>query len=327
MKRALFFFFWVLCAIPAYSQSSTGLVAHWDMNGTVNDVSGNGHNGNANFLTAAPGMSGLPNTAYYFNGTSSYISVPYSPAFNLTKFSICATLKVAGFYSNYCQGNTVIILGAILGTGSWGLTFDDNAFNDCAVLDTTREVFNGKAGTNEPSLASDWQYFPSISESKWYKVVMTYDSISWRIYVNDTLVNTVTGPDYPIGVSTDSVSIGIDLGDSPTYPFQYYGLIDDIELYNLVLTDSEIVHYGATLGVNNVLNNATISIYPNPATTELTIADNDKITSVAITNLPGQTVFSHAYNAEQVRVNIAELPAGIYFVKVNGSEVRKLAKE
>jgi len=80
--------------------------------------------------------------------------------------------------------------------------------------------------------------------------------------------------------------------------------------------------------VNNIsLQPYQFQLFPNPTSTSLTIASTDKITSIAITNLIGQTLFTHEYNSAQVQVDVADLPTGIYFVKINGTEVRKFAKE
>ncbi len=68
-------------------------------------------------------------------------------------------------------------------------------------------------------------------------------------------------------------------------------------------------------------------IYPNPATTSLTITSPQKITNLSITNILGQTVYAHVYNSEKVEVNVSGWPAGVYFLKINGSEVRKFVKE
>jgi len=52
------------------------------------------------------------------------------------------------------------------------------------------------------------------------------------------------------------------------------------------------------------------------------------INNINITNLIGQTVYEQDYTAQQQAVvNIASLPTGVYFVKINGSEVRKFVKE
>ncbi len=71
----------------------------------------------------------------------------------------------------------------------------------------------------------------------------------------------------------------------------------------------------------------TTDIYPNPATTELTVTAQDRITTIAISNVYGQTVYSNDYNAEKVGINIAALPAGIYFIRINGTEVKRFVKE
>ena len=73
--------------------------------------------------------------------------------------------------------------------------------------------------------------------------------------------------------------------------------------------------------------NNGISIYPNPATTALNISATGKINSVTISDLPGQVILSNKYDAGRVQIDIAQLPAGVYFVRVNGTEVRKFVKE
>jgi hypothetical protein len=51
-----------------------------------------------------------------------------------------------------------------------------------------------------------------------------------------------------------------------------------------------------------------------------------KVSSIVILNLTGQTVFSHEYDNEQVEVNVGHLPTGVYFIKLNGTEIRKFVK-
>ena len=71
----------------------------------------------------------------------------------------------------------------------------------------------------------------------------------------------------------------------------------------------------------------SISLYPNPATTSLTIQAGEQITSLIISNTLGQKVFTGSYNAPQARVDVACLPAGTYLVSVNGSRVQKFVKQ
>lgn len=81
-------------------------------------------------------------------------------------------------------------------------------------------------------------------------------------------------------------------------------------------------------GIHTLSNAGEYSmIYPNPANSELTICSANKINQITITNLLGQTLFTQNYNSEKAEIDVADLPAGVYFIKINGSEVRKFIKE
>ena len=70
------------------------------------------------------------------------------------------------------------------------------------------------------------------------------------------------------------------------------------------------------------------TVFPNPAVTSLNILSTTQpINQILITNLIGQTIFTQSYSSKQLEVDISALPSGVYFVKVNGSEVRKFVKQ
>ena len=80
--------------------------------------------------------------------------------------------------------------------------------------------------------------------------------------------------------------------------------------------------------VNNVYKQANkISIYPNPAQNEVTIKSTTAIASVEVVNMMGQVVVApfgkasgQAASSKEVLLDIRSLPAGVYFVKVNGPD-------
>jgi len=249
MKKLIFLFAINFVAIAAWSQGSAGLIAHWDMNGTVNDVSGNGNNGTAHNITAAVGESGAPNTAWYFNGVNSYISVPYAPALNVTQYSICAKVNVMGFYTGNCQGNIILLRGSWASAGCYAMSFDDQPYaGGCSVVDTPQEVFVTIGGANSATPIL-WQYTPNIIENTWYKVVVTFDGTIYKVYVNGTLKSTNSCGGIPIASTTDSLSIGMDIYDAALgYPYNFKGIIDDIRFYNRSLSDTEVSQYGDSCG-------------------------------------------------------------------------------
>jgi len=94
------------------------------------------------------------------------------------------------------------------------------------------------------------------------------------------------------------------------------------------------------LGTAPIVKNNTITIYPNPATTQLTIqSSNQPITQITITNLLGQTVYADCHGEPGqtmqtapsscllTQVDVSALSPGVYFVKINGTEIRKFVKE
>jgi hypothetical protein len=78
---------------------------------------------------------------------------------------------------------------------------------------------------------------------------------------------------------------------------------------------------------NLPLTKNMIQLYPNPATSSLNITSTNPITQITITNLLGQTLYTQNYNTQKVQIDVADLPTGVYFIKINASEVRKFVKE
>lgn len=85
-----------------------------------------------------------------------------------------------------------------------------------------------------------------------------------------------------------------------------------------------------TLGVVAVNNNDMLNVYPNPASDRLTIqtGSTDK-TNVEISDLSGQIVGQYQLSGADNTINVANLNAGSYLIKVSGnttSSVKKFVK-
>ncbi len=85
------------------------------------------------------------------------------------------------------------------------------------------------------------------------------------------------------------------------------------------------------LSTGNAKQVAThVSIYPNPATDELTIKmDQGAYTSFAISNSIGQQMIQEPLSTTQTQVNVKMLPAGVYYITFrgdNGTSVQKFVK-
>ena len=85
-----------------------------------------------------------------------------------------------------------------------------------------------------------------------------------------------------------------------------------------------------SLGTAPIAKNNIITIYPNPTTTQLTIESTTQaITQIIITNILGETILTQlpVAGCQLAQVNVSTLSPGIYFVKVNGTDVKKFVKE
>jgi hypothetical protein len=90
---------------------------------------------------------------------------------------------------------------------------------------------------------------------------------------------------------------------------------------------------GYPMGVPDIITNQSpINLYPNPASTEITveIPDSSAPGSLIIYNLQGQELLSFRISGTITKVDISKLPSGVYFARLTGEktvEVRKIIKE
>lgn len=85
---------------------------------------------------------------------------------------------------------------------------------------------------------------------------------------------------------------------------------------------------GGQVGVEE-LSRQEFTMYPNPAKEQLHISFNEPIRQVDIFNAEGGLIFSEAPNTEEASLQINQLPAGIYMVRITTGEgvfVRKFVK-
>jgi len=70
-----------------------------------------------------------------------------------------------------------------------------------------------------------------------------------------------------------------------------------------------------------------VTLYPNPTTDLLNISVPSGVHTVTVSDIQGRSLLQLDYNAANVQVDVRDLPAGIYFLKVNSGAVRKFVKQ
>ncbi len=71
----------------------------------------------------------------------------------------------------------------------------------------------------------------------------------------------------------------------------------------------------------------SVTISPNPTINNITLSSIMPITTIIVSNLLGQKVFTGSYNDNKVVINLEQMPQGIYLLKINNKKVYKVIKQ
>ena len=229
---------------------TNGLVAYYPFTGNANDLSGNGNNGTVHGATLTTDRFGNANSAYSFDGVSNYIGLPVLTALqNISQFTFSIWINTnyvftsdptgsgAGFFD---QWTTTVVttppnVGAGIGVGNsanhaYGISLEGNA------SETTSANF--------------------IPVSTWGNLILVYDgtqtnvNLRVAVYLNGVFQAYIGDSGVPasIGPYANETVIGAAVGPFPnlntTISYFYQGKLDDLRLYNRVLTQAEITYIG-----------------------------------------------------------------------------------
>lgn len=290
---------------PAYVPTS-GLLAWWGM-ADATDATTNGNTLTAFSLTPTTDRFGNANSAYSFNGTSSY----------LTRTSFGHTFSQSGSFSvSIWVKKTNNTAGVAIMSGNitslnfiWLIQFD-----------ATKGIF----GTNKQQ--SPWFWTNSTTNfvlNQWEHYVGVYSGNTMTFYRNGVLQGTTTNTH--TNVSQVALPLWVGRGVSGDY---FAGSIDDIGIWNRAITTNEVaVLYQGTLGLND-FSSSIVKIFPNPATTMIQLeveAQNIGKTYQIIDEL-GRTVSTQTIAATTSEVSVATLKTGLYFLKIEGLTPVKFIK-
>jgi outer membrane protein assembly factor BamB len=220
--------------------SSEGLAAYYPFKGNANDESGNGYN--AIYINATPTFDrfGKDSSAFYFNGIDNYMDFGdiLDSVFckDTAQFSISGWAKTKVMGNVHGEGNLVIgkTAGGI-GPYQWSVSHNSGMVFGGVFSDSTVNNFQHK--------------YISMGENEWYHFVLLFDgkqSVENRMRI---IVNNYSDMKYwsgagTLGSSTQNTSLHMYIGGQTHYfnalQSRYNGIIDDIRIYNRVLSSNEI---------------------------------------------------------------------------------------
>jgi hypothetical protein len=203
----------------------SGLVAQYLFKGNAVDNTGHGHDGTVYGPIIAPDRFGNPDGAYYFDGRDDYIEVPDDPELKPQSVSLVTWVNIdpAGSQNSRAGYDGYIIFKRNVLTAN----------------------FEGYQISASPSLihgtvSSTWGKQVSVylipAPGEWHQIAMTADSQYIKMYYDGEFVS-----EQPTGFPLNYAADNLYFGNSQEWFYKYYhGLIDDVSIYNRILSADEI---------------------------------------------------------------------------------------
>jgi concanavalin A-like lectin/glucanase superfamily protein len=231
------------------ADAKVSLVAWYTFNGDTKDHSGNGNDVIFNSATPTVGKDGQPNTAYYFDGTESYMQVADDSSLNPKRaVTLFAVIKPMGFYQGQCHGNRIISKGYNdFASDRLDLGYDDAPFYQYQGCDLpVREKYESSYGSygNGSSATGGRDTTEYIKTNKWYVLVYTYDGTTSKYYINGVLKDSVVAST-TFKPSGDPLFIGRN--QDPSFPYYFTGVIDEIRIYRTAIDPLTVQQLSNTL--------------------------------------------------------------------------------
>lgn len=301
----------------AQSNLSQGLILNLPFTGNTADSSGNNLNGTNNGAILTNDRCGNSNSAFSFDGTSSYIEVP-----------------TTGLLNNFYSYSIWVYSTELPSSGNYTYPFSiggSGGGQNIALCNNSMQGWSGGAYNNGSPAASLVAIGTQPNTGEWYHVVLVRDTTKLKLYVNSILNtnevsygswNVNNGGQLPNYGSNPRAIVGCrDLNAN----FFFKGLIDDIKVYNRVLTSSEVydLYHEKTCfftSISEIEKDIDISLYPNPASSQLNIdiLNAGDAIGYSVISSTGQIVYSGSIHKDDKTVNIQlpTLSSGLYTVSV-----------
>lgn len=155
-------------------------------------------------------------TAMHFDGSNDYIQASHISALNATNLTVEAWVKADSTQADYA---TIIDKGSDTTSGNgWMLQFNGGNGNVRFWTPNATTVSN----TN-------------IKDKQWHHIAASYDGSNYKLYVDGTLENTIPSSNGIVNNSAD-----LFMGNSLMGNMNFAGLIDEVRVWNVARTQSQI---------------------------------------------------------------------------------------
>lgn len=88
-----------------------------------------------------------------------------------------------------------------------------------------------------------------------------------------------------------------------------------------------VFEYGIASSLQNIIDNSTLKIFPNPVQNQLFIESETMIEEVMIYNSIGQPVRQISNSNTQFQIDVSELSNGFYIIEIRQSNGQSMTKQ
>ncbi|ASS50234.1 MAG: hypothetical protein A3D31_11750 [Candidatus Fluviicola riflensis] len=168
--------------------------------------------------------------------------------------------------------------------------------------------------------------------SSYAQCTVTYTETITGLEVDLAIVGTGTAS-FP-GYGVDWGDGNIDVGQNVSHTYATAGTYTVCAyFYDLADTAScsaeyceDLVVTGSSASIKEIDQQLTVSVYPNPAVSSIEISSTEPLESFYIYNTLGTMVYSDRVQTTSTKVNISDLPKGVYLLRCNGLTKRFVKK-
>ncbi len=201
--------------------AEANLVAWWKFDEGTGGIAHDSAGDNNGVIYGPQWTEGVIGTALEFNGTDDYVDIgPGVPPTGPKTISAWVKIPPVGQGSADSLYDFFILEGRQAGNEIAVLYFNDGV---------ELKYWNQVAGGIEI------KHTVALDDDEWHFVGLTYDLVTWTLYLDGFPVTTGTGDDHSAIVSGESIG-----GDTGSMFRAWYGKIDDVRIYDKALSEDEV---------------------------------------------------------------------------------------
>lgn len=225
----------LLVALVVFGVSGIGhaanILGYYQLAGNASDTSGNGNDGTINgSVTATTNQSGVANGAMYFDGSTGYISLPFSGTMATGSVGAWVNFASTPLPPNNNDGTFWLSFN-----GGYGSNFDNAGFGYHQSSASNGLAFGIWDGSSNPD-TNGWDWASSGSmpvAGQWNYLAATWGADGINLYINGTLIASNINANG--GISFNALFLG-----NNGHNDYFNGAIDDVSIYGDELNASQI---------------------------------------------------------------------------------------